>query len=514
MTTALSRLATGLKYSSILAKSVVLKNWNETASRHSLLESLGTIPGLSAKAAQFLAMKLGEGTGQNPLRLEPLPLPWIKSHIEAACPSLHAELVEISENAQVASLGQVHMGRLRSGAKVAIKIQFPDLQKSLEEQLDLLRQVSRGLGPAKKFHFEVDSILDYCGQALLREIDYREEAQRQMEALQLLPEKKPIIIARVYPEYSSRTVLTQSFEASSPLTRIRPWWPDAARRECARILLDYFLHAVFVARHVHTDLHPGNLGFRHARSADRIWSHELVLYDFGSTLRFEAHQVDILWYLIHAYQNQLDIVPFDALVALGFDAQKLLPLSRRLPCLLERLLEPFCQDRAFDVRHWDVKEHFERVLGEDRWWFRSAGPPWFLLLLRAMQGLVHALAELQVPVSVKSSLMALKLPPPNVSIPQVLAQLQGEHQANTGTLAKKLLVLIQDQMGNEIVRLELPSRAVDRLEEHLPEDALKRMQEEKLDLFILKRRIQQSGYRPQVVFEMQNNERRYRVWLQ
>ncbi|WP_176736540.1 AarF/UbiB family protein [Oligoflexus tunisiensis] len=513
MTTALSRLATGLKYSSILAKSVVLKNWNEAASRHYLLENLGSIPGVSAKAAQFLAMKLGAGDGQNPLHLEPLPLPWIKSHIEAACPRLHAELVEISEKAQVASLGQVHEGRLRSGATVAIKIQYPDLQKNLEEQLDLLRQVSK-TGPPKKFQFEVEAILDYCGQSLLREIDYRGEAQRQMEATRLLPQNKPIIIAHVYPEYSCTTILTQSFEASSPIARIRPWWPDAARRECARILLDYFLHALFVARSVHTDPHPGNLGFRHARSADRIWNHELVLYDFGSTMSFEPHQVEILWHLIHAYQNQLDIVPFDALVALGFDAQKLLRLSQRLPCLLERLLEPFCQDRAFDVRHWDLKEHFERVLGEDRWWFRSAVPPWFLLLLRAMQGLIHALSELQVPVSIKSSLMALKLPAPTGPTPQVLSQLQSGHRASTGAMAKKLLVVIQNQKGNELVRIELPSRAVDKLEEHLPNDTLGRMQERKLDLATLKRRIQQSGYAPQILFEMQSDEKRYQVWLQ
>jgi hypothetical protein len=514
MATALSRLATGLKYSSILAKTVVLKNWNEAASRRYLLESLGSMPGVSAKAAQFLAMKLGEGenAGPNPVSVEPMPIGWVKARIEAEAPRLHAELVELQERALVASLGQVHEARLRSGETVAIKVQFPNLQKSFEEQLGLLRQVSKA-GPPKKFHFEMDAILDYFSQSLLREIDYRGEAERQMEAARLLPKGKPIVVARVYPEYSSATILTQSYEQSSPLSRIKQWWPEEARRECARLLLDYFLHAVFVARNVHTDPHPGNLGFRNARPQSGS-DYELVLYDFGSTMQFQSQDISTLWKLIHAYQSQDDIVPFDALVALGFDAQKLLPLSQKLPCLLERLLEPFCVDRAFDFREWDLKDHFERVLGDDRWWFRSAGPPWFLMLMRAMQGVVHALCELQCTVPVKKVLLELQLPAPTGTPPAVLSQLQSEARASTGVMARHLMVHVLDHQGANVVRLELPARAVDELEDLIPEDTVARMQEQNLNLVAIKRRVQESGYMPQTLFEARTQERRYRVWLQ
>jgi hypothetical protein len=506
-------MTNGLKYSSILAKTLVLKSWNEAASRRYLLESLGSVPGVSAKAAQFLAMKLGAGSDgeANPVSLEPMPINLVKARIEAEAPRLHAELLEISEQAQVASLGQVHEARLRSGETVAIKVQYPDLQKSFAEQLGLLRQVSKA-GPPRKFRFEMEAILDYFTASLQREIDYRGEAQRQMEAARLLPKDRPIVIARVYPEFSSATILTQSYEASSPLPRIKQWWPEEARRECARLLLDYFLHAVFVARSVHTDPHPGNLGFRN-KQPQGGWSYELVLYDFGSTMSFDAREVDGLWRLIHAFQNQRDIIPFDEMVALGFDAQKLLPLSQRLPCLLERLLEPFCLDRAFDFRTWDLKDYFERVLGEDRWWFRSAGPPWFLMLMRAMQGMVHALSELQVAIPVKPSLTGLNLVPPQGSAPAVLSELQGDVRANTGAMARHLKVHVRDQKGHDVVQLELPSRAVDELEDLIPEDTAARMQEQKLDLLAIKRRVQQSGYAPQTLFETETRERRYRVWL-
>lgn len=514
MPSTLSRLTTGLKYSSILAKTMVLKNWNEAASRRYLLESLGSMPGISAKAAQFLAMKLGEGASpqQNPVSLEPMPLALVKARISVEAPRLHAELVEISERAQVASLGQVHEGLLRSGETVAIKVQFPDLQKSFDEQLGLLRQVSKA-GPPKKFRFEMQAILDYFADSLQREVDYEGEAQRQMEAARSLPKDAPIIVARVYPEYSSRTILTQSYEASSPLSTIRQWWPDEARRECARLLLEYFLHAVFVARSVHTDPHPGNLGFR-TMAPRNGRNYELVLYDFGSTMTFVEKDVATLWNLIHAYQNQSDVVPFDEMVALGFDAEKLLPLSERLPCLMERLLEPFCVDRAFDFQTWDLKDHFEAVLGADRWWFRSAGPPWFLMLMRAMQGVVHALCELNVAVPVKRTLLGLSLPKPSGPAPSVLAQLAKDARGNTGSMARHLKVDVSNQEGGKVVELELPTRAADDLEDLIPEDTLARMQDAKLDLGAIKRRIQQSGYAPQILFEAETRERRYRVWLE
>jgi hypothetical protein len=514
MPSPLSRLSTGLKYSSILAKTLVLKNWNEAASRRYLLESLGSMPGISAKAAQFMAMKLGEGAGMqdNPVSLEPMPLALVKARIAAEAPRLHAELLEISERAQVASLGQVHEGLLRSGETVAIKVQFPDLQKSFDEQLGLLRQVSKA-GPPKKFRFEMDAILDYFADSLQREVDYEGEAQRQMEAARHLPKDKPIVVARVYPEYSSRTILTQSYEASSPLPRIKEWWPDDARRECGRVLLEYFLHAVFVARSVHTDPHPGNLGFRTMQPKNSR-NYELVLYDFGSTMTFTEKDIRTLWNLIHAYQNQRDVVPFDEMVALGFDAQKLLPLSERLPCLIERLLEPFCVDRAFDFRTWDLKDHFETVLGADRWWFRSAGPPWFLMLMRAMQGLVHALCELNVAVPVKRTLLDLALDAPMDRAPSVLAQFSPSARGSTAAMARHLKVDVSDAKGAKVVQLELPSRAVDDLEELIPEDTLARMQDARLDLRSIKRRIQQSGYAPQILFEADTRERRYRVWLE
>jgi hypothetical protein len=65
-----------------------------------------------------------------------------------------------------------------------------------------------------------------------------------------------------------------------------------------------------------------------------------------------------------------------------------------------------------------------------------------------------------------------------------------------------------------VVRLELPSRAIDELEDLIPEDTLAKMQEQNMDFDAIKRRVQQSGYAPQILFEAHTDQRFYRVWLQ
>ena len=106
------------------------------------------------------------GAGPRPLCHRPQLLPLPGALLQAQGNRLDLR-VSGSPLAQVASLGQVHEGLLRSGETVAIKIQFPDLQKSFDEQLGLLRQVSKA-GPPKKFRFEMQAILDYFADSLRR----------------------------------------------------------------------------------------------------------------------------------------------------------------------------------------------------------------------------------------------------------------------------------------------------------------------------------------------------------
>jgi hypothetical protein len=295
---------------------------------------------------------------------------------------------------------------------------------------------------------------------------------------------------------------------------VQKWWPDTARRQCSRVLSEYFLWGLFQANFLHTDPHPGNLGFRNASPGSQHGrDFELVLYDFGSMMRIEPQHAATLWQMIGAMQNNSDLVPFDYLVGLGFDPQKLLPTAARLPSLMQKLLEPFCVERAFDFRTWNLKDYFERVLAEERWWFRSAGPAWFLMFMRAAQGFIHSMSELKSPVPIKRIAEELGIHLAPVAISAVLTNLAPTQRANTHAMAQKLHVRVEDQDGSAVVALELPSQSIDELEDLVPEDTLLKMREQKIDFTAIKSRVQQSGYIPQALFEARTEQRRYLVWL-
>ncbi len=508
----LGRLATGLRYSSILTKTAVLGAWDREASRRYLLASLGSMPGLGAKISQLLAMRMGEDPNENPVSLEPMPLELVKARIEEESPHLHQELEEIYPAAQVASLGQVHRARLRNGEELAIKVQFPYLREGMEETLALLKTVSK-VGPPKKFQFETDALIDYFQSSLLQELDYTHEAKQQEEVRKSLPMGWPLRVAHVYPEFSGPRLLVQSYEASSSLAEIKALWPYEARQQCAQNLLAYFLDALFRVGLLHTDPHPGNLGFRPAKGLGQGYSYELVLYDFGSMMRIPRRERSILWRVISAYQKQEDLVPFDYLCALGFDPEKLLSSAERLPAIFRKLWEPFCVEGAYDFASWQLKETFENVLGEDRWWFRSAGPPWFLMLMRSAQGLLHAIAELEVRVPVKMIFRELNLAFEDYPVTPLLKSMAPEHKGSSQILAQHLCVNVWEQSGEELVSLEMPAHCVDSLEEIIPPETLERMQEQGVNLQQLQRKVQASGYLPQEIFEAHSKDRRYRVWL-
>jgi hypothetical protein len=225
-----------------------------------------------------------------------------------------------------------------------------------------------------------------------------------------------------------------------------------------------------------------------------------------------AHRA-ILWQSILAYQNQRESVPFDTLVALGFEEQKLLSSAARLPAIFAKLWEPFCFPGAYDFSQWGLQETFEGILGEDRWWFRSAGPAWFLMLMRSAQGLLHAIQELDVKVPVRTIFEDLSLSFAEAPVPQRLREMSPQLIASTKALAQYLCVRVCDGKGEELVNLEMPARCMDELEEIMPLETLNRMQELGIDLGILKRKVQRSAYVPQEIFEAQTQDRHYRVWL-
>lgn len=161
-----------------------------------------------------------------------------------------------------ASLGQVYRARLKTGERVAVKIQRPGIEKLIATDLEALRVVAGWAMYWKvvRRRADVPALLQEFARTLWEEVDYEAEARNAERFQELFADDLRVYIPRVYPQYSTRRVLTMEDVTSIKITDHAAI--DAAgvdRAVAARRLLDLYLQMIFDFGFFHADPHPGNL---------------------------------------------------------------------------------------------------------------------------------------------------------------------------------------------------------------------------------------------------------------
>lgn len=176
---------------------------------------------------------------------------------------IHEVLQEFEEKPlAAASIGQVHAGRLKSGERVAIKVQRPGVARMIGRDLEILRDM---ISIAERHwdwvkQYRVDRIVDEFARAMMAELDYSHEARNAEKISSRLNDHEYIRIPRIYWEYTSSKVLMMEFAEGITLSRRHEL---AAKgydlKEIAEHLIDGMLQQIFIEGFFHADPHPGNL---------------------------------------------------------------------------------------------------------------------------------------------------------------------------------------------------------------------------------------------------------------
>jgi len=172
----------------------------------------------------------------------------------------------------------------------------------------------------------------------MEEPDYSLEAGHQKRFASSWAGVPSIRIRTVFPECSSRSILTQSFEPSPGLLTIRNH-PEEARRACALELSRFFVSGIFERCLIHTDLHPRNWGFRPQSGL-------LVVYDFGSVLELDFATANGLRDLLRRASESSSADLVHAYAAIGFDPEALSRIEASFPVLSRLLLEPLLKPQS------------------------------------------------------------------------------------------------------------------------------------------------------------------------
>jgi ubiquinone biosynthesis protein len=161
-----------------------------------------------------------------------------------------------------ASLGQVHRAALRDGREVAVKVQRPHVREQVLKDMETMDEVADFLdhhtNAARRVGLK--RMVTELRQSLLRELDYRLEAQNMVTIANNLEKFPRIVVPRPVADYSTARVLTMDYISGQKITSVSPLvLAEAQARELAEELFRAYLHQVILDGIFHADPHPGNV---------------------------------------------------------------------------------------------------------------------------------------------------------------------------------------------------------------------------------------------------------------
>ena len=180
-----------------------------------------------------------------------------------------------------ASIGQVHQARLKTGERVAVKVQHAGIERKVAIDLDImagLAQLAEKLPDLAAYRPQ--STVAEFQRILRRELDFEREERNMLEFARQFADDATVRIPTPFPELCTRRVLTMDLLEGikvSDTTRLREAGYDT--EEVAHRGADMYLKMIFDHGFYHADPHPGNMVI--------LPGNVLGLLDFGMVGRLD-----------------------------------------------------------------------------------------------------------------------------------------------------------------------------------------------------------------------------------
>ncbi len=243
----------------------------------------------------------------------------IESELKAPMDTIFQDFDETPVAA--ASIGQVHRATLMDGEDVAVKVQRPDIRKTIEVDLEIMLHLAtlleRNVDACQIYH-PIRIVTEFA-DTLTKEIDYKNEAFYIERFARQFLDDPTVYVPKVFSEVTTAKVLTMEYIDGvkvSDIDRLEKEGFD--RKVIAACGADLIFKQIFVHGFFHADPHPGNIV---------ILAGNVVGYlDFGMMGRIDRQTREDIVDLVLAIVRQNEAKATDALLRLTkHDA----PIDRR-----------------------------------------------------------------------------------------------------------------------------------------------------------------------------------------
>ncbi|WP_373480924.1 ABC1 kinase family protein [Geminocystis sp.] len=163
------------------------------------------------------------------------------------------------------SIAQIHRGTLITGEEVAIKVQRPNIDRIVNQDVILIKGIAEIIA-LTDFGNDYDfiNLADDFTKAVLAELDFRQEGNFTEKLRLNLSQSswfdtEQLVIPQIYWQYTTNKVLFMEWLDGKPILSANI--PDASnkRQEVSTLLFRSFFQQIFIDGFFHADPHPGNI---------------------------------------------------------------------------------------------------------------------------------------------------------------------------------------------------------------------------------------------------------------
>jgi predicted unusual protein kinase regulating ubiquinone biosynthesis (AarF/ABC1/UbiB family) len=185
-----------------------------------------------------------------------------------------------------ASIGQVHRAVLRDGRVVAVKVQYPGVDKAIRSDLDNAELLYGMFASFKLKNLDVKGLVDELRARMSDELDYNHEASCQQEFADLYAGHPFVRVPGVVAEYSSQRVLTSEWVDGRRWDDFLATASPEARQLAGEVIYRFSQGAIHRYGVFNGDPHPGNYRFHDDGT--------VTFLDFGLVKRWSAGEFERL----------------------------------------------------------------------------------------------------------------------------------------------------------------------------------------------------------------------------
>lgn len=194
-----------------------------------------------------------------------------------------------------ASIGQVHLARMKGGREVAMKIQYPGVAQSINSDVNNLMAVLNMSNMLPEGLFP-EHLIDVLRRELALECDYQREAACARKFRELLKDHPFFYVPEIVDELCSPHVLTTELVSGFPLDQAEGLSQEIRNEICYNILV-LCLRELFEFHFMQTDPNWSNFFYDPQQ-------HRVALLDFGATREYDRSFTDLYIQVIRAAADQ------------------------------------------------------------------------------------------------------------------------------------------------------------------------------------------------------------------